>query len=515
MSSPVPSRPSRRSVLRAAAAISGSALLDPLARAANPGAPTWISTTAAHPWQTQPVPALVPHVDSASSILTLDTAATLQAIQGFGACFNELGWTALAHLSPADRDHVLDELFARGVGANLTLCRMPIAANDFSRGWYSFDETPGDFSLSHFSIANDEQTLIPFIHAAQARNPGLQLWASPWSPPTWMKRNGHYAEHVQYPGWPDNGIRPDQLGHEGEDMFCLEQPYLDAYARYFARFITAYRERNILIGMVMPQNEFNSAQPFPSCTWTPAGLAKLLPHLHRHLSPLGVKIFFGTLERANPGLLNAVLADPAAGPTISGVGLQWAGKGAIAAIHRQHPKLTLMQSEQECGDGTNTWAYATYTWQLMHFYLADGAQAYMYWNFALEPGGRSHWGWPQNSFLTVDPSSRTARWNHDYFVFKHLSHFVQPGARLLQTSTAPTAPPERPILQSPSPPEPTAPAELDPARDLLAFRNPDGTLIVVGRNPTLQSKAVTLRLAERDLTLTLPADSLNTISLPA
>ena len=101
----------------------------------------------------------------------VQTDAPLQAIEGFGACFNELGWTSLAALSAADRDVVLRELFAPGVGANFTLCRMPVGANDFSRDWYSYDETAGDFALEHFTIANDLETLVPFIKAAHSTSP--------------------------------------------------------------------------------------------------------------------------------------------------------------------------------------------------------------------------------------------------------------------------------------------------------------------------------------------------------
>jgi glucosylceramidase len=31
--------------------------------------------------------------------------------------------------------------------------------------------------------------------------------------------------------------------------------------------------------MVMPQNKFNSAQPFPCCTWTANGLANFISYL--------------------------------------------------------------------------------------------------------------------------------------------------------------------------------------------------------------------------------------------
>jgi glucosylceramidase len=68
-------------------------------------------------------------------------------------------------------------------GCAFNHCRTPIGANDISRGWYSYDETPGDYDLAHFTIANDRDTLIPFIQAAQRLRPDLKVWASPWSPP--------------------------------------------------------------------------------------------------------------------------------------------------------------------------------------------------------------------------------------------------------------------------------------------------------------------------------------------
>ncbi|MEE3623858.1 hypothetical protein UCD39_07620 [Nitrospirillum sp. BR 11752] len=115
----------------------------------------------------------------------------LQTMVGFGGAFSEKGWEALRTLPEAQRAAVLDALFApaegpgEGPGAGLcfTLCRTPMGANDIARGWYSYDEVDGDFALDHFSIANDHETLIPFIREARARQPDLRLWASPWSPP--------------------------------------------------------------------------------------------------------------------------------------------------------------------------------------------------------------------------------------------------------------------------------------------------------------------------------------------
>ncbi|WP_404339737.1 hypothetical protein AB2M62_00905 [Sphingomonas sp. MMS12-HWE2-04] len=236
----------------------------------------WVVTTQASPWQLAETPQQSTARANEPGDVELQLDATLPAIEGFGACFNEMGWDAIGLLPRADQDAIFAELFG-DAGMGFALCRMPIGANDFARDWYSYDETPGDFALAHFSTARDEQTLMPFIQRALRVRPDLRLWASPWSPPSWMKTNRHYASVPNRPGWPDNGLQPDQRGAEGTDMFIQDERYFAAYARYFGKFIDDYARRGIRIGMVMPQNEFNSAQPFPSCCWTPTGLARFLP----------------------------------------------------------------------------------------------------------------------------------------------------------------------------------------------------------------------------------------------
>jgi glucosylceramidase len=227
---------------------------------------TWVVTSQTTPWVVRR--GLAVEALAAIADVIVRTDLPRQSIEGFGACFNELGWTSLAALYPQERDAVFCELFAPGIGANFTLCRMPIGANDVSRKWYSYDETPDDFALEHFSIANDLETLVPFITSALKHQPDLLLWASPWSPPTWMKSNNHYAAAMPAPWQPGvtNGLRPDQEGLEGTDMFLQEERSLRAYASYFGRFVDEYRKQGIGVSMVMPQNEFNSAQVFPSCT---------------------------------------------------------------------------------------------------------------------------------------------------------------------------------------------------------------------------------------------------------
>ncbi len=493
---------SRRSLLTAAATLlsaelwAGAAAAQDQIRKISPAdatvrgstAATWVSTTKDQPWRTVTSGLQSVELKGISDLhVMLLPQQTFQTIEGFGACVNERGWRALNALRPADRDHLVGELFEPGVGANLNICRLPIGGNDFATGWYSHNETPGDFEMSKFSIARDETYIIPLLKAAKAAQPDLRLWASPWSPPTWMKTNGHYACARPLMGLPDNGLREDQVVKEGQDAFIQDERYFRAYALYFRRFVDAYRQRGLPIGMVMPQNEFNSAQVFPSCVWSPEGLARFIPYLGEALQGADTEIFFGTLERGDPNLFEKVYADPKVRPLIKGVGAQWAGRQAIPFIHQAHPELKIYQSEQECGNGLNDWRFARFSWTLMKDFMRAGASVYDYWNIAADQGGISTWGWGQNSMISVDEKARTYRINPDYYVFKHLSHYVKPGAQRIGTIS------------------------FAGYENLLAFKNPDGRLVVIVQNDQAQAAPLNMTIGDKTLRAMLPADSFNTL----
>ena len=451
----------------------------------------WVVTTPDSSWSKMDAGA-VEFPSEGTPDASVDFSVTGQTIDGFGACFSELGWLSLSLLDEADRASVMRELFEPGTGANFNICRMPVAANDFARDWYSFDETDGDFAMEDFSIANDRETLIPFIKEALRFNPAMKLWATPWSPPLWMKDNRHYAcQPLNTSFFEDiggNGIRPDQVRREGVNMFIQDKAYFDAYALYFSKFVQAYRDEGIEIFMVMPQNEFNSCQPFPSCTWTAQGLAEFVgKYLGPRMKELGVEVMFGTMERPDPAMAQVVLDDPFCREYITGAGFQWAGKRALPEIHRLYPELTIYQTEQECGDGLNDWEGCEYSWSLMKHYLGNGTNVYDYWNISLEEGGLSRWGWHQNSLVTVDPGTRSFRYTYEYYLLKHASHFVQPGALFLPVSGE--------------------------WSDMLAFLNPDGRCVLILHNPEDSPAEKTLDVNGKLVKVTLAPKSFNTIVL--
>ncbi len=390
-----------------------------------------------------------------------------QRWRGFGGCFNELGWIALGVLSEAARREVLSSLFDQQHGCRFTLCRLPIGASDYAAEWYSLDEVAGDYALEHFSLARDRQFLIPYITAAQQFVPELELFASPWSPPTWMKfpRAYNYGTLI----WqPDN---------------------LRAYARYLLKFVQAYRAEGINIRQVHVQNEPAADQKFPSCLWSGA---QLRDFIRDYAGPLfkaelpDCAVWFGTLNTDDyDGYPHLALSDAGARAFIGGVGLQWAGKGAVQRLHESWPEVPVMQTENECGDGTNTWEYARYIFGLLRHYLSNGVEGYCYWNMVLPMGGQSTWGWKQNAMISIDVDKGTVHYNPEFYLMKHFAHFIRPGAVRLGLSGPWTG-------------------------NAVAFANPDGNNVLLVANPFPEARSLTLAGAKGNVTLEMEGYSFNT-----
>ncbi|MDF3058358.1 MAG: glycosyl hydrolase [Rariglobus sp.] len=373
-------------------------------------------------------------------------------LMGFGGCFNELGARELFRLGEDGRREILNALFGEE-GCAFNFCRLPIGASDYALDWYSHAETPDDYAMAHFSIERDRRHLLPYIRAAQGIRPALRLFASPWSPPVWMKERARY-----------NGSR-----------LCSEPRVHAAYADYLLKFVRAYRDEGVEIEQLHVQNEPNSDQKFPSCLWTGASMRDFI---RDHLGPRfeaareRCEIWAGTIERgmllgwqpeslegdSYHNWIHTLLSDSEVRRLVKGVGYQWNGKGALAQTRANWPDLPIIQTENECGDGRNTWSYAFYVFDLMWHYFNQGCRAYVYWNMVLPPGGESTWGWKQNTLITVDGASGAITYNPEFYVMKHLAHFVRPGARCV-------------------------PLRGDQAALSLLFQNADGSRVLVIANP--------------------------------
>lgn len=396
---------------------------------------------------------------------------TYQEWDGFGGCFNELSQIALLTLTQIERKQIYDNLFGKTAdGLRFDFCRIPIGASDYAEIWYSHNETENDYEMQNFSIERDKKYLLPYIKEALKRNPDMKFFASPWSPPAWMKEPKVY-----------------NFGR-----LVWTEKNLKAYALYLLKFIQAYEAEGVHISQLHVQNEVTSDQKFPSSLWSGV---QLVEFIGKYLGPLfeenniNTEIWLGTINAT--GIVecqgssrynqyaNTVLDDASAYKYIKGVSYQWEGKYALQVTHDSYPELKYIQSENECGDGRNSWEYAKYVFELFRHYITNGVCGYVYWNMVLAPEGSSTWGWKQNSMITAEG---IAHYNHEYYIMKHFSRFVVPGAKRVGLK-----------------------GHL--AGNAVAFRNPDNELVLIVQNPFPYSKTFDFNGDK----ITLQPDTINTI----
>jgi glucosylceramidase len=424
-------------------------------------------------------------VTSGSVDVTVNDTTAKQTFNGFGGTFNEVGWNVLSMLGASDRDMAMHLLFDAQNGAHFVYGRIPIGANDYALSRYTEDETPNDLTMASFSIARDEQYLIPYLKAALAINPGLHLWASPWTPPTWMK---------------------DNTAFDGGNMVDNAQN-LTAYALYLAKWVQAYAGQGIAIEAVHHQNEPGYNTNYPSCLWTAALYDKFIAS---YLGPtfasqnITAQIYLGTMSNADAGkdgtIISTVTADTAAMKYVEGFGMQWNMINSVAGLMSRN--LPILQTEHKCGNypwnpsgfppfnpnqAPNDYAYGVESWGYIRDWIRQGVNVYSAWNMVLDTAGKnldSMRPWPQNALLTVDTTAKTLNLTPAYYVFRHVSQYVDPGARVVGTTGG----------------------------DALAFKNPDGTLVAIVHNTGTASKTTTVAIGGKKLQFTVPANGFATVN---
>lgn len=454
-------------------------LLGPLLMAsmAHGASVEWVSSTSGESWKKMPNPSLRAADPNTAPQVLVRTDRTDQTIDGFGGSFNELGWVALSKASKGDGKKAIQALFG-DEGAAFTLARIPIGASDFGLDGYSLAMTPEDYELQDFSIDRDREHLLPYIKAAMKVRPGLQNWASPWSPPAWMKDNNSYSK----------------------GSLQREPKIMDTYANYFARWIKAYRAEGVNLYAVAPQNEPNILNVYPTTLWSSA---QLIDFIGTYLGPtlekkqIDIEIWLGLNgdpfnggENPNYRLIS-VMEDAKASRHITGIGFQYDSRNQIALAHELYPHKKLMQSESMCFNGENSWEQAQELYRLMKRYLDGGANAYFAWNMILNETGKSTWDWAQNALITVDQNSGKVTYNGEFYVYKHFSHYVKPGAKRVMTT-----------------------GNWD---DGISFVNDDGSVVVVLMNDSDSEQDASIAVeglsGSNTIQVKLPANSFNTFKV--
>jgi glucosylceramidase len=420
---------------------------------------------------------------TANATVTVNDTTMNQTWEGFGGAFNELGWTVLT--SSAMQTQALNLLFSSTDGAGFTWGRIPMGASDYAVTRYTNvdmgeDPTPNssgstrpaaDTGLTKFSISRDMMRLIPYIKAAQQVKPDIRFWASPWTTPVWMK-TGYKTDNgsggtAKKPSYYDGGTVTNTPAN------------LAAYAQLYVKFVNAYKEQGINIEVVSPQNEPGYDQNYPSALWESATyVAWVKDHLGPAMAGMSpaVKVMLGTLSNAGDGgrndinIATALLGDATAKSRVAMVGVQW---GVLDRVNsgQTFMGLPVWATEHKCGNypwnpsgypaynstmAPNDQAYAVESWGYLRDAINKGkVTSYSAWNMVLDRvglGNDTSRDWRQNALLAVNGTTITP--TPAYYVFRHLAQYVVPGARVVGTSSA----------------------------DAVAFKNPDGSLVVTTYN---------------------------------
>jgi glucosylceramidase len=383
----------------------------------------------------------------------VDPSKRFQTMLGIGGALTDASAETFAKLPTAKQREILDAYFDPNKGIGYTVARTNIHSCDFSSASYTYVDD-GDKDLKSFSVAHDRQYRIPFIKQAQATAEGkLTLFASPWSPPAFMKTNN------------------DML-HGGK----LRPEFAQAWANYYVKFIKAYEREGIPVWGISVQNEPMATQRWESCIYSAEDERDFLKN---YLGP--------TMQRAGLGdrkiiawdhnrdliyqRASMILADPKAARYVWGIGYHWYEPWSggdqmfdnVRLVHETFPDKKLFFTEG-CVDSFK--AEDLHNWRLGEAYgrsmindFNDGAVGWTDWNVLLdERGGPNHVG--NFCFAPVHADTRTGEliYTNSYHYIGHIAKFARPGARRIAAS------PSRSALLS------------------TAFVNPDGKVSVVVMN---------------------------------
>ena len=383
----------------------------------------------------------------------VDPSKRAQTILGIGGALTDSSAEVFAKLSPAKQQEFLDAHFDPRKGIGYRLARTNIHSCDFSSASYTY-VSEGDKELKSFSVDHDKQFRIPFIkRAVNASGGRLTIFASPWSPPAFMKTNNDMLHGGK--------LRPD---------------FAQSWANYYTKFIKAYEKEGVPIWGISVQNEPMATQRWESCIYSAEDERDFLKN---YLGP--------TMQRAGLGdkkiiawdhnrdliyqRVSTILSDPKAAQYVWGIGFHWYEPWSggdmmfdnVRLVRENYPNKPLIFTE---GTVDSFKAEDIHAWRLGEYYgrsmindFNDGAVGWTDWNVLLdEKGGPNHVG--NFCFAPVHADTRTGEliYTNSYYYIGHFSKFIRPQARRIASS------PSRSALMS------------------TAFVNTDGTVSVVVMN---------------------------------
>ena len=382
--------------------------------------------------------------------IILDKDKTFQTIVGFGGALTDASAETFYKLPQNKQEEILTALFDKEKGDGFSLCRTSIHSCDFSSESYTYADST-DKNLDNFSIKHDLKYRVPFIKAAfRETGNDLKLFASPWSPPAWMKTN-----HTML--------------HGGK----LIPEYDQTWADYIVKFVKAYEDEGIPIWGLTVQNEPMAVQTWESCIFTASEERDFVKnYLGPTLQDSGLSNLKLMIWDHNRGIMyqraEIVYDDSAASKYVWGTGFHWyVGDhfDNVRLVHDAFPEKELVFTEGTVAnfnaDSLGLWKWGEILATSIIMDLNNWAAGWTAWNVLLdENGGPNHSGNFCMAPIICNTKTGELTFMNSYYYIGHFSKFIRPGAKRIICSSNDD--------------------------DLLAtaFINPDGKIVAVVMNKT-------------------------------
>ncbi|MEO6135706.1 MAG: glycoside hydrolase family 30 protein, partial [Ginsengibacter sp.] len=361
----------------------------------------------------------------------IDPTKTFQTFVGIGGALTDASAETFAKLPANKQDEFLKAYFNKENGIGYTIARTNINSCDFSSGSYTYIKD-GDSALNTFDISHDRQFKIPFIKKAMAAAGGqLTLYASPWSPPAFMKTNNSLIQGGK-----------------------LKPEYFQSWANYYTKFIGAYEKEGIPVWGITIQNEPMATQRWESCIYTGEEERDFLKN---YLGPTMEKAGYGDKKIIgwdhNRDLLfqraSTLLNDPEAAKYLWGIGFHWYETWSggepmynnVKLVHEAFPDKNLIFTEgcKEAFDLNKVYDWALgekYGSQMINDFN-NGMSGWTDWNILLdETGGPNHVGNFCFAPIHADTKKGELIYTNEYYYIGQFSKFVKPGAKRISSSAS-------------------------------------------------------------------------------
>ena len=352
-----------------------------------------------------------------------------QTFLGIGGAITDASAEVFAKLPSDKQQELLNAYYDKEKGIGYTLARTNIHSCDFSSESYTYI-SEGDTNLSSFNIEHDKKYRIPLIKKAiEAAGGSLTLFASPWSPPAFMKNNNNML-------------------HGGK----LLPEFYQSWAKYFTKFIKAYEQQGVPVWGITIQNEPMATQTWESCIFTAEEERDFLKNfLGPTMENEGLADKKIIVWDHNRDLMNhradVIFSDPDASKYAWGMGFHWYESWSggeemynnVRKVKESYPDKNLLFTEG-CAesfrpDGYQTWKNAERYGRSMINDFNNGTVGWTDWNILLdENGGPNHVG--NFCFAPVHAITATGEliYTPSYYYLGHFSKFISPGAKRVSTA---------------------------------------------------------------------------------